>query len=425
VIIERKGIRGRLEELKGEVGMVTSAGGREERELPRTLAGATVLQIVPSLREGPAGHVAVNVAEALIKAGARAIVASDTGPLAEKLVGFGGEWISYPGTTFNPLKLRRNVEWLAKLLMREPIDIVHAKSAGAAWCALPAVERVPTKFVTELPDLPYAQMLLGAFHLRAVSSGDRVIVHSLFDAQPMVARYNVSPKRIKVIARGIDVRTFDPAAVVPSRVAALRQSWGVPSGARVVLIPGRVSAQNGQITAVAAARILTEQGMRGVTFVVLGDDKRHPRYVQSILKQAQAENVFALFRIVGELPDMPSALAAADIVVTPYVKPPVTARVAAEAQAMARPVVASSVGALPEALQAPPDVAEEFRTGWVVPPNDPAELARALGEALRLDDDAYRALALRARKSAVYLFSPESVVTATLDVYNSLLQSGT
>ena len=241
----------------------------------------------------------------------------------------------------------------------------------------------------------------------------------------MVARYNVSPKRIKVIARGIDVRTFDPAAVVPSRVAALRQSWGVPSGARVVLIPGRVSAQNGQITAVAAARILTEQGMRGVTFVVLGDDKRHPRYVQSILKQAQAENVFALFRIVGELSDLPSALAAADIVVTPYVKPPVTARVAAEAQAMARPVVASSVGALPEALQAPPDVAEEFRTGWVVPPNDPAELARALGEALRLDDDAYRALALRARKSAVYLFSPESVVTATLDVYNSLLQSGT
>ena len=405
--------------------MAMSAGARVERELPRTLAGATVLQIVPSLREGPAGYVAVNVAEALIKAGARAIVASDTGPLAEKLIGFGGEWISYPGTTFSPLKLRRNVEWLTKLLLREPIDIVHAKSAGAAWCALPAVERVPAKFVTELPDLPYAQMLLGAFHLRAVSSGDRVIVRSLFDAQPMVSRYNVSPSHVRVIARPIDIRTFDPAAVVPSRVAALRQSWGVPSGARVVLIPGRVGAQNGQISLVAAARLLTEQGMRGVTFILLGDDKRHPRYVQSILKQAQAENVFALFRVVGEVADTPSALAAADIVVVPYIKPPVTARVVAEAQAMARPVVTTNVGALAEAVQVPPNVAAEFRTGWVVPPNDPAELARALGEVLRFDDEGYRALALRSRKSAVYLFAPESVITATLDAYNSLLQADT
>jgi len=405
--------------------MVMSASAKVERESPRSLAGATVLQIVPSLREGPVGQVAVDIAQALIQAGARAIVASDTGPLAEKLVGFGGEWMSYPGTTFNPLKLRRNVEWLTKLLLREPIDIVHAKSAGAAWCALPAVERVPAKFVTELPDLPYAQMLLGAFHLRAVSSGDRVIVHSLFDAQPMVNRYKVPGTRIAVIPRPIDTRTFDPAAVVPSRVAALRQSWGVPSGARVVLIPGRVGPLNGQITVVPAARMLTEKGMRGATFVVLGDDKRHPRYVQSMLRQAQAENVHALFRIVGEVADMPSALAAADIVVVPYPRPPVTARVVAEAQAMARPVVTTSAGALAEAVQAPPNVAEEFRTGWVVPPNDPAELARALGEVLRYDDGAYRALALRARKSAVYLFSPESVVTATLEVYNSLLRADT
>jgi glycosyltransferase involved in cell wall biosynthesis len=165
--------------------------------------------------------------------------------------------------------------------------------------------------------------------------------------------------------------------------------------------------------------------MRGVTFVFAGDDRRHPRYVRSILNQAQSEGVQALFRIVGHCADMPATFAAADIVVVPCIKPPVTGRVVAEAQAMARPVITSSVGALPENLLAPPRIAEELRTGWVVAPQDAIGLARALGAALSLDNDAYRALCARARQSAAYMFSPESVITATLEVYNSLLQAET
>jgi hypothetical protein len=39
---------------------------------PRTLAGATILQIVPTLRETPTARTAVNVAHALVQSGARA-----------------------------------------------------------------------------------------------------------------------------------------------------------------------------------------------------------------------------------------------------------------------------------------------------------------------------------------------------------------
>jgi len=405
--------------------MAMGDGAVDEHVRPRMLAGATVLQIAPSLREGRTAHVTLNVAHALVRAGARAIVASEGGPLVDALKGFGGEWHSYPDTTFNLFKLKRNVEWLAKFLTREPIDIVHARSTGAAFSAVPALERANAKFVTELPDLPYAQMVLGAFHLRAVSSGDRVIVHSEYDARPMVERYHVPPENVKVIPRGIDINMFDPAAVPPDRAAALRQSWGVPSGARVVLIPGRVAPWNGQITLVDAARRLTENGMRGVTFVFAGDDRRHPRYARSIISQAQSEGVQALFRIVGHCADMPAAFSAADIIVVPCIKPPVTGRVVAEAQAMARPVITSSVGALPENLLAPPRIAEEFRTGWVVAPEDSIGIARALGAALSLDSNAYRALCARARQSATFMFSPESVITTTLEVYNSLLQAET
>ena len=405
--------------------MIISDGTVEAHVGPRSLAGATVLQIVPSLRKSSIARMALNVAHALVQSGGRAIVAGEDGTLVGELKAFGGEWLRYSDTTFNPIKLRRNVELLAKLLTTEHIDIVHARSAGAAWSALPVAERLNVKLVTELSEIPYAHMLLGAHYLRALSSGDRVVTHSAFDARPMIERYRISPQRVSVIPRIIDINLFDPSRVDAGRVGELRQIWGVPSGARVVLVPGRVAPGNGQIMLVETVRILAENGMRGVTFVLAGDDRRHPRHVRALLQRAQEAGVAALFRLVGHCPDMPAAFAAADFIVVPYSKPPVSGRMVAEAQAMARPVIASSVGALPENMLAPPRVPDDLRTGWVVPPDDPGELARVLGAALALDDEAYRALGMRARKFAAFMFTPESIVAATLEVYNSLLQAET
>ena len=78
------------------------------RVLPRTLAGATILQIVPSLRDDAIGRTAVNVAYSLLQAGARAIIASDGGPLVDELKDFGGEWFALVNAVANPLKSRRN-----------------------------------------------------------------------------------------------------------------------------------------------------------------------------------------------------------------------------------------------------------------------------------------------------------------------------
>src|SRR5262249_29593882 len=129
---------------------VAHAAIAETRAATRTLAGATVLQIVPTLEPSHASRVAVAAAPALVRAGGRPIGAGEGGPLAAELQSFGGEWQSYPDTTFNPIKLRSNVELLARVVENEQIDVVHARSAGAAWSALPIAERYGIKLVTEL-----------------------------------------------------------------------------------------------------------------------------------------------------------------------------------------------------------------------------------------------------------------------------------
>ena len=78
------------------------------RRKPRSLAGATILQIVPALSDDPAGHAAVDIALALLQSGARAIVAGDGGPLVGDLRAFGGDWLPMPNDTFNPLRINSN-----------------------------------------------------------------------------------------------------------------------------------------------------------------------------------------------------------------------------------------------------------------------------------------------------------------------------
>ena len=103
---------------------------------------------------------------------------------------------------------------------------------------------------------------------------------------------------------------------------------------------------------------------------------------------------------------MPAALAAADVVVVPALQPPLSGRAAAEAQAMGRPVVTTTVGVLPENVLCPPRMRDELRTGWLVRPGNVGELARAVGAALALDVTAYEALGARARQFAEFMFSP-------------------
>jgi glycosyltransferase involved in cell wall biosynthesis len=391
---------------------------------PRTLAGATILQIVPALREDPVARTAVNVAYALLQWGARAMIAADEGPLVAELKAFGGEWIPLVNATINPFKIRRNARVLEKLIAHERVDIIHAHSAGGAWSAQMAAAQIAVWLVTTLPDVPPAGRMR-ALWASSLARGDRIIAPSSFAAAPVMERYDLPRERITVVPRGIDTARFDPATVDAERVEALRSAWRVPPDARIVLAPGRVAPWNGQIILPDVARALLDSGMGGFVFVIAGENRRHAKYARAILKQAQAQGVHGVFRLTGPCRDLPAAYAAADVVVVPAIEPPILGRVVAEAQAMGRPVVTSDVGILPEHIVAPPEMPEDVRTGWVAKRGDPIEFARALGTAITLDDTAYRAMSARARQFAQYMFSPQSIAAATRAVYTSLLARDT
>jgi glycosyltransferase involved in cell wall biosynthesis len=396
--------------------------GFEGTRIPRrTLAGATILQIVPALHEEPNARAAVNVAFALLQAGARALVAAEDGPLVEELRAFGGEWVELRNATGNPLRLRRNARALENLIAAERIDIVHAQSAGGAWSARVAAARIAVWLVTTLPDAPMVVRRWPAGVAAALAQADRIIAPSVYAAAPVMERYGIAPDQITVIPREIDTAVFDPLAVKVDRSEKLRSAWRVPPYARIVLVPGRVAPWNGQIIVPQVAHALADEGVDGVVFVVVGEHATHRNYAREIMKQAQELGVERSLRLTGHCPDLPAALACADLVAVTAVEPPLLGSAVAQAQAMARPVVTSNVGMLPEHVLVPPRMPEELRTGWVVAPADPSGLAHTLKLAFGLDPTDYQAMAARAREFAEYMFSPQSAAVATRAVYMSLL----
>jgi glycosyltransferase involved in cell wall biosynthesis len=392
-----------------------SAAGR------RSLAGATILQIVPVLSDDPAGHAAVDIAITLLKSGARAVIACDGGPLVGELRAAGGEWLPMVNDTMNPLRIHKNARTIAGLIAGQRIDIVHAQSAGAAWSALRATRRQPVFLVTSFPDRLAADTWPGTSHRASLARGDRVIAPSSYVSAAMIQRYNIPPERITVIPRAVDTVAFNPAAITADRIAAMRRVWGLLPHVRVVLISGRVAPWNGQMSMVDAARLLVAHGDRNTAFVFVGEDRSNLRYASALRRRAQAHGIDTLCRFVGHCADMPAAIAAADVVVVPALQPPVSGRAVSEAQAVGRPVVTTTIGMLPENLLAPPRMREELRTGWVVRAGNAGELAQAVRAALALNTTAYEALGARARQFAEFVFSPQSVAEAMRGVYTSLL----
>src|SRR5262249_41458822 len=150
---------------------------------------------------------------------------------------------------------------------------------------------------------------------------------------PVMERLGVPRDRITVVPRSVDTGLFDARAVHQNRLTVLRNAWSIPPQPRIVLTPGRVAPWNGQLLMPDVARALVDSGWRAVVFVIVGENRQHRNYAQSVLARAQALGVEAMFRVTGHCSDMPAAFAIADIVVVPATEAPVLGRVVAQAQA--------------------------------------------------------------------------------------------
>ena len=385
-----------------------------------SLAGRTVLQIIPNLDAGGAERTTIDVAAALVRAGARALVASEGGRLASELQAVGGLWLPFPAASKNPLAMLLNTRRLARLIIAERVDLVHARSRAPAWVAMGACRIADRPFMTTFHGAYGGRSSLKLRYNSVMARGDVVIANSQFTADMIARLYPQARERLRVIYRGTDLRAFSPSQVDRDRIARLREAWGVAPHERVVLLAARLTGWKGQKVLIEAASLLKGE-FDDIRYILAGDPQGRDGYAKELDALIAAKGLKGVVSRVGHIVDMPAAFLAASVVAVPSTEPEAFGRSAVEAQAMGAMVVVSSLGAVPETVLAPPDAPPEGRTGWRTPPGDAAALAEALKAALTLGSTGREAIARRARAHVEKNFSLEQMTRKTLEAYLSLL----
>jgi glycosyltransferase involved in cell wall biosynthesis len=196
-----------------------------------------------------------------------------------------------------------------------------------------------------------------------MARGDYVMAISDQIAELAVERHKINWDRIAVVPACIDFERFDPARVSSDRIEAIRSAWGVRPDTRVVLVVGRMLRRKGHHVVVEAVRRLREMGLKDFMCVFVGEDQRRSRYCGELWDLVLATQTADIIRMAGSTEDLPAAYAAATVVVSAAIQPEGLQRAILEAEAMAKPVVVSDLGAGPDAVLAPPAVSEDRMTG--------------------------------------------------------------
>lgn len=374
-----------------------------------------ILQVIPALNDGGAERTTLEMVEAVVQAGGVATVASAGGRLESELQALGGSLARGPYGAKHPLTILANADRLAATARATGAQLIHARSRAPAWSALWAARRLRVPFVTTYHGFYKANGPLKRLYNSAMARGDAVIANSAFTAAHVRAEHPFAQDRIVVIPRGVDLARFDPAAVAPERVAALRAAFGIDLADRrpIVMLPGRISRWKGQDVLIDALARWPGPGPAPLGLCVGGADGRAAVLAQL---QTRAAEAGVDVRFVGSCADMPAAYALADLVVCPSTEPEPFGRTAVEAQAMGLAVVAADHGGARETVA--PGV-----TGWLTPPGDADALAAAARDALGRTADHRAAMATAARQWVMQHFSKDSLQRATLAVYQRLLET--
>lgn len=209
------------------------------------------------------------------------------------------------------------------------------------------------------------------------------------------------PERLLTVVR----YGMDPEPAGPGR-DALRAELGIAPGDPVVGIVGRLHDQKGHVYLFQAFRRVLAAHPRAL-LVVAGDGPER----EALDRLAGELGIAERTRFLGFRADAPALMHAFDVVAVPSLYEGF-GLVLLEAMAAARPLVASSVSAIPE-------IVVEGETGLLAPPRDPHALAAALTALL---DDPARAARMGAAGRARLLteFTVERMVEATARVYRSV-----
>ncbi|MDC7676642.1 glycosyltransferase family 4 protein [Asticcacaulis machinosus] len=375
-----------------------------------------VLQVVPNLDTGGVEQTTLDMADAIVKAGGRAIVASKGGRMEGRLKAAGAIFIPLPVHSKNPLKQLKNYFRLKKIIRAFKVDIVHVRSRAPALAAINAAKACKVKCLTTYHGIYKAKGKLKRWYNSWMVRGDVTIANSEFTRRHILSHYRVDPDKVMTVPRGVDIQRFDPARVTAEQIESLRKAWDLRADDTrpLLVLAGRLTRWKGHELILEALHRLRQRGITGVRVVFAGDSQGRIDYERHLKGLIDTYSLNDQVYMVGHCADMPAAFSLCDFALAPSVEPEAFGRTAVEPQAMAKPVLAADHGATSETVI-------NNETGWLIAPGDADVWADAIERALNMPETERAAMGAKGMAHVRASFTLEAMCAATLDIYRHLL----
>lgn len=364
-----------------------------------------VLQILPELNSGGVERGTIQIADALVRGGHKALVVSNGGRMVPLLERYGVRHIALAVHQKSFISLLK-IAPLRRLLREERPDIVHARSRVPAWLAWFALRGLPPnerpRFVTSVHGF-YSVNAYSAIMTR----GERIIAVSESIREYILKNYRKTlPEVIRVIQRGVAKeefpRDFKPP---PEWLAQWTKEQPQLLNKRILLLPARLTRWKGQEDFLALVASLKAAG-EPVHGLMAGEARKNKDcYVTELRELAAKLGVADNVTFLGHRSDLREVMAVSDVVLSLSRDPEAFGRVTLEAAALGRPVVGYSHGGVKEQLSA------LFPPGLVT-----------LGDQKGLADVIRRLLqSPEIPREISQPFTCEAMCRATLDTYKELI----
>ncbi len=389
--------------------MITPAALFSVPSAPAEPAPVRVLYLIDSLGPGGAEHLLAAYLPFLRRAGVVPTVVAlqeqQGNPVARR--------IAAQGIPVAELGIRRLRQRGAFARVREAIaaadpEVVHTQLEFSAVLGIPAarLRGLPTVATLHTLDAPPPRSRL-ALHFRlmawALRRARRVIAVSEITRRHYLERARLRPERVVTIFNGIDPTAFQCG---PGERAQARAECGIPLDAPV-LATVAVQREPKGIQHMLAALPQVAAAFPEVRYLLVGDGPYRPALEQQAAELGIGERVV----FAGSREDVARLLAAADIFVLPSLTEALPT-VVAEAMAAGLPIVATTVGGIPEMVS-------HGEAALLVPPADPEALAAAV---LRLLANPRQAAAMgrSGRRMVAERFDIRTQARALADDYRAL-----
>jgi len=376
-----------------------------------------VLQVIPKLGYGGAETGCYDVAHYLPENNCKSFIVTSGGELTKFIDKKKVKLIRLPVHSKNPLLILINSIILIGIILFYNISIVHARSRAPAWSCLLATKLTKRKFVTTFHGTYNFRGGLKKFYNSVMLRSDLIIAGSNFIFSHIKENYSnlINNKKFLVIFRGINVDYFDPSTTIEIEENNLKKKWGILENRKIILMPARLTSWKGQELFLEAINLVNiELGYEAFYAIILGSDQGRNLYKKKLIRLVEQYRMNNQIKFIDHCKNMALAYQISDLVISASIEPEAFGRVAVEAQAMKKIIIASNIGGSNETII-------NDKTGLLFESGNPRSLSKKIIQGLTMDETSLKIMGNEGRKNIMKKFNVEKMCFSTFSEYKRLL----